>query len=134
MSNIAVQNIDLGSVIFQNAEFGVDKALTFTGAATVKEGTILALDSVSKKWVPFVKGGVVNENGIPKAVITYEVVATGAGDIVVIPMIGGTVVIERLVIAADGDATNVDQDVRDQLRVYSILSVSVEELNILDNQ
>ena len=133
MSNITITNVDLGNVILKEGEFR-DDLLTFAGAGTVLEGTILARDSVSLKLVPFVKGGVTNENGIPKAVITYDVTATAAGDIPVRDMVSGSVRAQRLIIDADGDASNVDAAVLDQLRDYTLVSIDVQELNILDNQ
>lgn len=133
MSNISIQNVDLGTVIYGDAKFQ-DELLTFGAAGTVLEGTILARDSVSGKLVPFAVGGTTNENGIPKAVVTYPVTATGAGDVKIRAMISGGVVKEKLVIAADGDASNVSSVVSDQLRVYGIVTHLVDELNILDNQ
>ena len=136
MSNITITNNDLGNVVYDgSASSGFrDGFLVFAGVATVLEGTILARDSVSLKFVPYVKGGVTNENGIPKAVLTYEVTSTGAGDVAVRPLVEGAVCKERLVIDADGDASNIDAAVLDELRDYSIVAVDVKELNILDNQ
>jgi len=131
--NMTVTNNDLGSVILQDGQFR-DELLTVGGAVTVLEGTILARDSVSGKLVPYVKGGVTNENGIPKAVLTYEIVAAGAGDEPIRDMVSGTVRASRLVIDADGDASNIDDVVLDELRDYSLVSIDVQELNILDNQ
>jgi len=133
MSNIEITNNDLGSVILQDADFR-DELLTFAGAGTVLEGTILARDSVSKKLIPFVKGGSTNENGIRKVIITYAVTAAGAGDESIRAGVTGKYRKERLVIDADGDASNVDEDVIDQLRVYDLVSIDVTELNGLDNQ
>jgi len=133
MANIRIENVDIGSIILEEGKFR-DDLLTVGGAVTVLEGTILARDSISLKLVPFVKGGVTNENGIPKAILTYEVASTGAGDIAIRDMVSGSVRAERLVIDADGDATNVDNAVLDQLRDYSLVSIDVQELNILDNQ
>jgi len=133
MANINITNVNIGSVILKDGEFR-DDLLTFAGAATVLEGTILARDSVSLKLVPFVKGGIVNENGIPKAILTYDVTAVGAGDESIRDMVSGSVRAERLIIDADGDGSNVDAAVLDQLRDYSLISIDVQELNILDNQ
>ncbi len=133
MSNLTITNVDLGSVILEGGSFD-DGLLTFAGAATVLEGTILARDSVSKKYVPFVKGGATNENGIPKAVITYDVEALGAGDEAIRAFLGGKLRKQRLIIDADGDDSNIDEDVLDQLRDYAMISTDVKELNILDNQ
>lgn len=133
MPNITVENVDIGNVILQNAEFR-DDVLTFAGADTFVAGTILARDSVSGNLVPFVKGGATNENGIPKAILTYDVEAAGAGDVPVRVGVSGHYRKERLVIDADGDASNVDNVVIDQLRDYSLVPIDVDELNILDNQ
>ena len=133
MPNSTITNVDIGSVILEEGKFR-DDLLTFAGVATILEGTILARDSVSLKLVPFVKGGITNENGIPKAVLTYEVTSTGAGDVPVRDMVSGSVRAGRLVIDADGDATNVDNKVLDQLRDFSLVAIDVQELNILDNQ
>jgi hypothetical protein len=133
MSNLTITNVDLGSVIFKDAEFR-DNTLTLAGALTVKEGTILARDSSTLKLIPFVKGGTTNGNGIPKAVLTYAVVSLGAGDTPIRAMVSGEVRFERLVIIADGNASNVDAVVLDQLRDFSITSINVQELAILDNQ
>lgn len=133
MTNLTITNVDLGNVILKDGEFR-DDLLTFAGAGTVVEGTILARDSVSLKLVPFVKGGITNENGIPKAVLTYDVTAAGAGDESIRDMVSGSVRAERLIIDADGDGSNVDAAVLDQLRDYSLVSIDVQELNILDNQ
>lgn len=133
MANITVTNCDLGSAILQDAQFR-DELLTFAGAGTVIAGTILARDSVSGNLVPFVVGGVANENGIPKMILTYDVVATGAGNIPVRAAASGQFRKERLVINADGDDTNIDAVVIDQLRDYGFVPINVDELGVLDNQ
>lgn len=133
MSNLTATNIDNGSVFIDCGEFE-DGLLTFGAAGTVVEGTILAVDSVSLKYVPFVKGGTANENGIPKAVLTYDVAATAAGDEAIRAGIDGQVRIDKLIIDADGDGSNVDKAVLDQLRDYGITPRTVTELNSFDNQ
>lgn len=133
MANLTVTNNDIGSVILKNAQFQDDE-VTFTGADTLAPGTILARDSVSGKLVIFVKGGVTNENGIPKVVLTHELIAAGAGDLPARVGISGEYRKERLIIDADGDDSNIDDAVKDQLRDFSLVPVNVKELNILDNQ
>jgi hypothetical protein len=133
MSNITITNNAIGNVTLQDAQFR-DGAITFTGAGTLAEGTILAVDSSTLKFVPFVKGGTTNENGIPKAVLTYDVTAAGEGDVQSRVAVAGSYRKELLIIAADGNASNVDQAVIDQLRDYGLVSIDVKELNILDNQ
>lgn len=131
--SITITNNDLGSVIIEKGEFR-DDLLTFGGAGTVVAGTILARDSVSLKLVPYVKGGATNENGIPKAVLTYDVTAAGAGDVAIRDMVSGKLDASRLIIDADGDASNIDAAVLDQLRSYSLVAIDVTELSAYDNQ
>lgn len=134
MPNINVTNVDMGpSPILQGASFR-DDVLTFAGADTFAAGTILARDSVSGNLVPFVKGGVTNENGIPKAILTYQVEADGAGDVPIRAGVAGEYRKEQLVIDGDGDDSNIDAAVIDQLRDYGLTPIDVDELNILDNQ
>lgn len=131
--NMTVTNCDTGNVILGNTQFE-DGLLTLAGATTVKAGTILARDTTTGKYVLFVKGGTTNGNGVPKAVMTYEVTVTGAGDKSIRPAIEGQFRKERLVIAADGNATNVDATVTDALRDYGLVAISVKELGAYDNQ
>lgn len=133
MGDPTITNVDVGNLLLRNLEFE-DDTFTFAGAATILAGTILARDSVSEKLIPFVKGGATNDNGIPKAIISYQISATGAGDLPIRALIGGTVRKERLVINADGDDSNIDSVVRDQLRDYAQIAIDVQELSILDNQ
>ncbi len=133
MANIEITNnktrkIQLWEPVFK------DEKITFAGAGTLLEGTILARDSVSLLMVPYVKGGVTNENGIPKAVLTEELEATGAGDVAARPMVEGLARANDLVIDADGDASNIDDAVLDQLRDYGITGLSTTQLAQLDNQ
>lgn len=124
--------IDNGSVELEGGEFR-DELITFAGADTFAAGTILARDSSTLKLVLFVKGGVTNGNGIPKAVLTYPVTATGAGDKKSRVLIAGKVNKNRLIIDADGNDSNIDGAVIDQLRDYGIDPVDVQQLGALDN-
>lgn len=133
MSDPVITNINNSNVILKDAEFR-DELLTLAGADVILAGTILARDSVSLKLVLFAKGGVTNENGIPKVVLTYQVTSTGAGDSAIRAMVSGDVRKEKLVIDADQDDSNVDAAVIDELRDYDIVALNVQELNIQDNQ
>lgn len=121
-------NVDLGSIGLEG-EVHRDELITFAGAATLLAGCIMARDSVSLKLVPFVKGGATNQNGIPKAVLTYPVTATGAGDLKERVLVSGKVNKTRLVINADGTGVNIDGAVLDQLRAYDIVPVDVQQLS-----
>ena len=132
MPNIVNTSVDTGSVVVQGDQFE-DALVTFGGADTFVEGTILARDSSTLKFVLFEKGGSTNENGIPRAVLTHELVRTGSGDEATRVLTAGKVNQNRLVIDADGDASNIDGAVRDDLRDTSIIPVDVEQLARLDN-
>lgn len=112
-------SINVGSVALGNEQLR-DELLTFAGAATVLAGTILARDSGTLKMVPFVKGGVTAGNGIPKGVVSYDVVGAGAGDVPCRVIEFGSVNKQRLIINADGNGTNIDGAVLDQLRAFGI--------------
>lgn len=133
MPDPTITNVDTGGPLYKDGEFR-DDTLTFAGTDTFAAGTILARDSVSGKLVLFAKGGSTNGNGIPKAILTYEVSRTGAGDVAVRACVGGTFRKDKLIIDADGDDSNIDAAVLDQLRDYGIFAEDVTELNTLDNQ
>ena len=133
MANLTTTNVDTGNVLLAYGEFR-DYALTFAGAGTVRSGTILARNTGDQKLIPYVKGGSSNGNGVPAFVMTYDVVATAAGDVQVRALISGVVRKERLIIVADGNATNIDNEVIDGLRDLGIIPLDVFELLIQDNQ
>lgn len=85
------------------------------------------------KLVPYAIAGAGGAQ-VPKAILTYDVTATGAGDEAIRDMVSGVVRAEKLVIDADGDASNITDAILDQLRDYTLVTIDVQELNILDNQ
>lgn len=131
--SMEITNNDIGSVVITKGRFRDD---TFTAAAakTYPAGTILARDSSTLKLIPYVKGGITNDNGIAKAVLTYDVVAAGAGDIPIRAMQNGELDASRFIIDADGDNTNVDIVEIEQLRDYMLVTVDVAQLSGYDNQ
>lgn len=104
-----------------------DELLTFAGAGTVLAGTILARSSATNKLVPFVIGGATG-SGTPVAVMTYDVTATGAGDVSVRALVKGEVNRNRLIVAADGNGNNLTNAHLDMLRDYGITPVDVQTL------
>lgn len=132
MANITKTNIDNGGPILEEALFR-DELLTAAGAHSFLKGTILARDSTSLKLVPFVKGGATRNNGIPVAILTYQVDTTGAGDTPIRAGVSGSYRKERLIIDADGTGANVDNAVLDGLRLYDLVPIDTHELNIYDN-
>ena len=131
MANLIITNIDNGSVIITGQ---ADRKDVFTApASVVLAGTILARLTATDKLVVFVKGGAGGAE-IPKSVLTYEVDGGAGGDVSINSFVDGKVQVERLVIAVDGDASNIDAVVIDQLQDYNIIALSVSQLSILDNQ
>lgn len=106
--------------------------LNFVAPGTVLAGTILARNSATQVLVPFVKGAG-DDTGVPKAVLLYELVTTEAGDTPVQALVTGVVNRRRLVIAADGDGSNVDATVLDQLRDFGITHRDAQQLASPDN-
>ena len=133
MSNIEITTNTSRSVVVWEPVY-IDEVVTFGGAGTLVAGTILARDSSSLKLIPYVKGGSTNGNGIPKAVLLDALTAAGAGDLTARPIVGGRLRAGDLVIDADGDASNVDDAVKDQLRDYGITLLTTTQLAELDNQ
>lgn len=132
MANITTTQVDLGAVALENPKFA-DDVFTAAGAKTFKAGTILARDSASLKLVVYAIGGVTNGNGIPKAILTYDVVAAGAGDIPIRALISGVVNSTRLIVDADGTGANITKAILDQLRAESIVPQAVLQTSIYDN-
>lgn len=124
MANITNTSINIGSVALRDEQLR-DETLTLAGAGTIVAGTILARDSGTLKLVKYVKGGVTAGNGIPKAILGYDLVAAGAADYPVRVLERGEVNKKRLVIDADGNDTNIDNAVIDQLRAFGLQPVDV---------
>ena len=112
---------------------GIQMVITEGGTDFAAGDTFTMVVVENGKLVPFVVGGVAGA-GIAQSVATYPMVAAGAGDIAVRSLVSGEVRTERLIIDADGDGSNITDAILDSLRSYSIVPVSVGELNILDNQ
>ncbi len=85
------------------------------------------------KLVPYSLTGVGGVQ-IPIAVIAYEVIATGSGNVAIRPIIAGEVRKDKLIIDADGDDSNVSSAVVDKLRDYGIIANDVTDISVLDNQ
>jgi len=132
MANITITSIDDRTPVWKDAVVNAG-VLTLGAADTILEETILAMDSVSLKYVIFVKGGSTNENGIPKGILAQDLTVTGSGDSPVRVNVAGEFIKERLIIDADGDDSNIDNAVINQLRDYGMIPRFVDDLNIADN-
>lgn len=104
------------------------------GATDFVAGDKFTLTVVANgKMVPYAIAGAGGAQ-IPKGIVTYAVVAAGAGDEAIREMVSGSVRKERLIIDADGDGSNITDAILDELRSYTLVSIDVSELNIYDNQ
>lgn len=133
MANLNITNNDLAGLLIeaQGNDFADDEYSGVSGNKAA--GTIVARSSVTGHLITFVKGGSTNGNGTPVAVLPYTLAHTG-GAATVRALIAGKVRKEKLIIAADGDDTNIDAAVKDKLRNVGIVPVVVSEQNTLDNQ
>ncbi len=133
MANITITDIDNGPVLLDGGVFE-DALLTFAGTDTFPAGTIFARNTAAPtKFVPFVKGGSTNGNGVPRAIATHEISKTGAGDLPVRLLVAGRVSQRRLIIDAQGDGSAVDGNVLDQLRETGLIPENVVQLSRDDN-
>ena len=112
----------LSKVILSNLE-PRDETLT-AAIKTYPVGTLLARDTSTLKLVPFVKGGSTNGNGIINSVLSAELVASASQDYNVSVMIAGQVDKDLLIIDADGNASNVDAVIVDELAKMGIYAQS----------
>lgn len=134
MVNPVITNVDIGNGVIVRGPMR-DELLTFAGAGTVLHMSLVARDTTTDKLVPYVKAGVTQGNGVVHGIITTgDVVAAGAGDVPVRLMQSGEVILERIIIDADGDNSNVDFVEVDGLRDRLITSKSHQDLSVLDNQ
>lgn len=85
------------------------------------------------KMVPFATDGAGGAQ-FPLAVLPHESVRTGAGNNAIRALRAGRVNKNRLVIDADGDASNVTAAILDALRAAGIMTDDVKQLSELDNQ
>jgi len=105
-------------------------------AAAFETGDVITATAAAETdlpLVPFVKTTGTGGAAIPKAVLQYEHTSAGAGNEPIRPIVSGVINATRLVINADGDASNVDNAVLDQLRDCGIVALDVKQLAHVDN-
>ena len=89
----------------------------------------LAVAAVNK-W-KFYDPSAVDGSEIPSAILTFEEVAAGAGDVLRRLLIGGEVLESELVLDQGG---TIDESLRQKLRDFTVLTVDSRDLDLLDNQ
>lgn len=133
MANLTITNVDNSPIVISDEKFE-DAVINFAGADVLAAGTILARNTTTQKYQIYVKGGSTAGNGVPVAVLTYELTATGSGDLPCRPLVAGVVDKGLLIIDADGDGSNVNAQVTDELRQTGIVAQVHDQLSALDNQ
>lgn len=129
MADPVITNNDVGQIAIGESDFE-HHVWAAGGADTLAAGTIMARITASGKWGIYDTGGA-GGLGVACGVLTYEVTATGAGDVPVAVLVRGTVNQDRIL---QDDAGAVTPAVVDQLRDYGILAKPVQQLAQLDNQ
>lgn len=107
-----------------------DGTAVFAGAATWPVGAVLGKVTTSGKYARY-DSTATDGSEVPVAVLAAETVATGAGDVLIRPLISGFVRRGKLVDAAGAALT---QAAVDQLRDFTIIAQPTTQLSIQDNQ
>jgi hypothetical protein len=135
MPNPEITNFDTGSLVLKEGEYA-DITLNAPGAVTYPEGQVLAFDATAAKWKITKSGTAAVANA--KAILSAEIVFSGAGDKLVRAVIGGT--IDQNFLTFDGADTidTIPAGAADsfglQLRDYGILAIDPAQLTAEDNQ
>ena len=126
VTNNTSVGIQVWEPVYQN-----NQTFTSAGAGTEPAGMILALNTSTNKWVPYVSAGA-NGTGVPSAILAFDIVSTGAGDYPVTPLIGGRVRDAEIGVSSALTAPNAIEVLG--LRDYNIIAQPTNQLGELDNQ
>ena len=129
MPNIEITNNQTRGIVIWEPVFD-DATLTLGAAETWPAGAILGKVTATGKYVRFATGAS-NGSEVPKAVLTQAVESAAAGDIAARVLINGRVRQGDIVDADDAALTAVAVD---QLRDYTIIAQTTQQLAELDNQ
>jgi hypothetical protein len=129
MSDIERTQYDISLVAIGDNKFD-DITLSALGAVTYVEGTVLAFDKTTNKYVATSTN--VPEAGNAKAVLMGNVEFSGAGDKLVRGLLEGEVDEDKLTLVFGSDTLDTipggaDDSFRVQLRDYGILVVKLQE-------
>lgn len=133
MANITTTSYDVADLELFDVKKDV-KTITWAATGDVAKGTLLALDTSTDKYILFVQGGTTNGNGVASAVLPYDVTVSATGDEDHDVIIGGELNSNKLIIAADGDNSNMTEAEIASLRDYGIIAKDVEDLSVYDNE
>lgn len=132
MATLTISNEYKSNGIVESGRFE-SGLMTAAGADTFLDNTFVARDTSTLKFVPYVKGGSTNGNGVIYGVLLNGFVAAGAGDTAVRIMVTGVVAKSKMVIDADGDSSNIDGAVKLTAKDNGIVIVDDTDLFVADN-
>lgn len=133
MSNIKINNIDLGSVGIGYNNFRDDN-LALAASGVAREGLILARPTAGGALVPFNPSGQDGSEN-PAYVLTYNVDYAEAGTQPVRVLMDGMVDAARLRVGVAGEpGVGITAAVVDALKNAKITAIDSTELSALDNQ
>lgn len=118
----------LTTFVVKGITFVVTEGSTDFAAADFFTATVVA----NEKLAVFAIGGVAGL-GVPVAISPNDLTKGSSGDFSARVQIAGDTLLSRLIIAADGDASNIDDVIRDQLRNVGINSFESKQLQAVDN-
>jgi hypothetical protein len=128
MANITTTNIDL-SVVCLETPYTEDETFTAGGAGTTAAGTLLGRITASGKLI-VCDDAAVDGSQVAVAVLQYDVVAAGAGDLTIRPVLKGRVRKDKIFYE---NADPIVPATLDQLRTMGIIAVDVDQLGKFNN-
>ena len=125
--------MDAGALAVTVVEVG-GFVITITDGATdfIVGDTFTLTVAASGDIVPFEKDGIGGAQ-VPMYILTQALTSTGAGDVPMRLLVAGRVRENDLVIDSDGDNSNVDTTVVNQLRDFTMIPESTQQLAESDN-
>jgi len=128
MANREYENIDLNTVALEEP-FTADETFTAAGAGTTAAGTLLGRITASGKLI-VCDDAAGDGSEVATAVLQYDVVAAGAGDLPIRPILKGKVNLSKIFYE---NADPITEATKDQLRTMGILAVDVTSLGEFNN-
>jgi len=115
---------------------GITITVTDPGSETdFVTADVVTATVAAQSGTPLVCYDIDGTNGaqVPVAILPYASVQTGGGSVACSALIGGVVRQDKLVIDADGDATNVSDHVMDLLANAGFTALPNTDVSVLDN-
>jgi len=114
---------------------GLTLTVTAGGGTDWDTADVITLTAAAQTGTPLVALDLDGKNGAqdPMAVMTYAYTSTGSGNVPFRALVAGEVIFDRLLIDADGNNSNIDDVVLDQLKHVGIVATVATQVSVLDN-